>query len=212
MPIHPRGAALPQDLHGLLGALGAGFDKDELAIVIERHGVGLDHVGRQVIIGKMGFKGLNNGVLAVLAPLRQRSGFDIAPKHRRSRARRKDRTDVARLSRHDGLIVNSVFKSRASQSLYGFVQVPGVVEYPNDGRHLHTAVFHTCGSGDSGIGRQSWQEDSCSLEKNTIDAGTITIGGRLIFRPWEKATFVIFALPLIGIHRKNAKVLDSRCG
>jgi len=135
MPIHPRGAAIPQDLHGLLGALWAGFDKDELAIVIEIYGVGLDRVGRQVIIGKMGFKGLNNGMLGVLGPLRRQIGFEIAPKHRRSRARRKDRTDVARLFRHDGLIVNSIFKSRASQSIDGFVQVPGVVEYPNDGRH-----------------------------------------------------------------------------
>ena len=88
MPIHPRSAALPQDLHGLLGALGAGLDKDELAIVIERHGVGLDHVGRQVIIGKMGLKGLDN---SVPVQLRFQIGFGIAPKHRRSRARRKDR-------------------------------------------------------------------------------------------------------------------------
>jgi len=33
MPIHPRCAALPQDLHYLLGAFAIGSDQDELAIV-----------------------------------------------------------------------------------------------------------------------------------------------------------------------------------
>jgi hypothetical protein len=136
VPIYPRGAAISQDLHGLPGALGVGFHKDELAIVNEIYGVGLDRVGRQVMISKMGLKGLNNGVLGVPRPLRRQIGFGIAPKDRRSRARRKDRADVARLFRYDGLIVNSFFKSRASQSLDGFFQVPGVVEYPNDGRHF----------------------------------------------------------------------------
>jgi len=42
MPIHPCGAAFPQDLHCSLGALVVGSDQDELAIVIKRRGVGLD--------------------------------------------------------------------------------------------------------------------------------------------------------------------------
>jgi len=54
MPIHPRGAALPQDVHD---ALGVGSGQDELAFVVERRGVGLDHVVRQVMVGKMRFKG-----------------------------------------------------------------------------------------------------------------------------------------------------------
>ena len=56
MPIYSRGAALPQDLHCLLGALVVGLDQEELAIVIKRRGVCVDHSVRQVIIGKMGLK------------------------------------------------------------------------------------------------------------------------------------------------------------
>ena len=134
MPIHLRGAALPQGLHGLLGALVVGPDQDELAVVIKRSGVGLDHLCRQMIMGKMGLKGPPNGVLVRLG---WQSGFGTAPNHHRSRARRKDRrTDIDCLSSHDGLIVNSVFKSRASQSFDGSVQVLGVAEYPNDRRRL----------------------------------------------------------------------------
>ena len=128
MPIHPRGAALPQDIHDLLGALGGGSDQDELTIVIERSGISLDHLIRQVTMGKMGFKGPDNGVPV---RLRWQSGFGTAPNHRRSRARRKHRrTDIDCLSSHDGLIVNSVFKSRASQSFDGFVQVRALSNMP----------------------------------------------------------------------------------
>ena len=56
MLIHSCGAALPQDLHDVLVALGLGSDYDELALVIERRGVGLDHIVRQVTIGKLGLK------------------------------------------------------------------------------------------------------------------------------------------------------------
>jgi len=122
MPIHPRGAALPQYLQGFLGAFGVGSDQDELAFVIERRGVGLDHIVRQVLIGKMSFKGPNNG---------KQIGFDLSQTPRLNRARTED----ARLFRHYGLIINSVFKSRGGQSLDGFVQVPRAVEYPNNGNH-----------------------------------------------------------------------------
>jgi len=155
MSIRPRGAGRPHDLQGLLGTLGAGLDKDELAIVVEIGDVALDDVLRQVIIGKMGPKGPG---ISMPIQLRFQIAFGIAPIHRRTRARRKDSTDLAQLFRHDGLIVNSVFKSRASQSVDGFVQVSGVVEYPNDGRCLHAATAYAYGSWDSGIGRQSWQE------------------------------------------------------
>ena len=84
-------------------------------------------------MGKMGFKGPDNGVPV---RLRWQSRFGIAPNHRRSRARRKDRcTDIDWLFPYNGFIVNGVFKSRASQSFDGLVQVSSVVEYPNDGRH-----------------------------------------------------------------------------
>jgi hypothetical protein len=62
MPIYPRGTAASQDLDDLLGALRVGSDQDELAFVIERRGVAIDYVLRQVIIGKMGLKGPDNGV------------------------------------------------------------------------------------------------------------------------------------------------------
>ena len=155
MPIGPRGTARPHDLQGLVGTVGAGLDKDELAIVVEIRDVALDDVLRQAIIGKMGPKGPG---ISISIHLRFQIAFGAAPIHRRTRARRKDPTDVARFFRHDGLIVNSVFESRASQSLHGFVQVPGVIEYPNDSRHLHFDTSYMCGSGDSGIGCQGWQE------------------------------------------------------
>ncbi len=57
--------------------------------------------------------------------------------HRATIARRKDcRTEVARLSSHDGLIVNSVFESCVSQSPSGFVQAPFIVGYPYDGHQF----------------------------------------------------------------------------
>ena len=60
MLIHSCGAALPQNLHDVLVALGLGSDYDELALVIERRGVGLDHIVRQMTIGKMGLKCTGN--------------------------------------------------------------------------------------------------------------------------------------------------------
>jgi hypothetical protein len=165
MPIGPRGTARPHDLYGLVGTLGAGLDKDELAIVVEVRDVKLDDVLRQVVIGKMGPKGAG---ISISIHLRFQIAFGVAPIHRRTRARRKDPTDVARFFGHDGLIVNSVFESPASQSLNGFVQVPGVIEYPNDGRHLHFDTSYMCGSGDSGIGRQSWQEGFFAPRKKTM--------------------------------------------
>lgn len=56
MLIYSCSAALPQNLHDVLVALGLGSDYDELALVIERRGVGLDHIVRQVTIGKLGLK------------------------------------------------------------------------------------------------------------------------------------------------------------
>ena len=58
--IHSRGAEPPKDFHGLLGAVGVGPDQDKFAIVIERHGVGLDRLGGHVKVGKMGPKCLDN--------------------------------------------------------------------------------------------------------------------------------------------------------
>ena len=85
-----------------------------------------------------------------------RSRLGIAPNDRGSIARRKDgRTDVDCLSCHDSLIVNSVFESRASQPLDGFIKVPCIVKYPNSGRH----GSHTYGLMESAIGRQTLQED-----------------------------------------------------
>jgi hypothetical protein len=86
-----------------------------------------------MIICKMGFKGLGDTVPARLV---WQSGLGAAPSHRRTIARRKDqRSEVSRLSGHDGLVINSVFESCSSQSPYGFVQVSCIVEYPYDGRH-----------------------------------------------------------------------------
>jgi hypothetical protein len=116
VPIHARRAALPQDFHGLLGALGVGLDQDKFAIVIERHGVGVDHVCGHVIIGEVGLKGRDDGMLGMLARLRAPLGFDTAaPCHQWAIARRKDRRTAATwLSSHDSFVVNSVLKSRTS--------------------------------------------------------------------------------------------------
>ena len=84
MLIHSCGAALPQNLHDVLVALGLGSDYDELALVIERRGVGLDHIVRQMTIGKMGLKCTDNS---------GRIRFNTAQILRRNYARRKDRTD-----------------------------------------------------------------------------------------------------------------------
>ena len=131
MAIRLPGAALPQDLHDLLGLHCVGSDQNELAILREGRGIGLDHLVRQVPMCKMGFKDPDNGVLG---RLRWHSSFRTPPSHRRSKARCKDRrTDVNCLFPYNSLIVNSVFKPRASQSFDRLVQVSRVVEYPNDG-------------------------------------------------------------------------------
>lgn len=126
MPIHSRGMALLKDLHDVLGALGLGSDQDEFAFVMERRGVSVDHIVRQVTIGKVGPKCRDGQV-----------GFNTFRILRRDYARRKERTDrdwtyVARLIRHDSLIVNSAFKSRGGQSFVSSVQILGVVEDPNN--------------------------------------------------------------------------------
>lgn len=48
MTIHLPGAALPRDLHDLLGSHSVGFDQDELAIVREGRGIGSITFVRQV--------------------------------------------------------------------------------------------------------------------------------------------------------------------
>src|SRR4029077_12067640 len=131
MAIRLPGAALPQDLHDLLGLHRVGSDQNELAILREGRGIGLDHLVRQVPMCKMGFKDPDNGVLG---RLRWHNSFRTPPNHRRSKARCKDRrTDVNCLFPYNSLIVNSVFKPRASQSFDRLVQVSRVVEYPNAG-------------------------------------------------------------------------------
>jgi hypothetical protein len=138
MPVHLCRARVPQDFHGLFSALRFRFDKNKLAIVIKVHGVSADHVGRQVIIGKMGFEGLDDRVLGMLSRLSSPFRFGVAaPCRRRTIPRRKDRgSATTRLSPHDSLIINCVFKPRASQSLDGFFQVESVVEYPHDSCHM----------------------------------------------------------------------------
>ena len=56
MPIHSRGMALLKDLHDVPGALGLGSDQDEFAFVMERRGVSVNHIVRQLTIGKAGPK------------------------------------------------------------------------------------------------------------------------------------------------------------
>jgi hypothetical protein len=120
MPIHPRSARILEDLHDLPSALGLGSHQDKLAAVIEGRRVCLDYVVGQMIVGKMGFKGPNNGMLV---PLGYQIGCVTAQNHLGSRAPckgRNRRIDAARLFCHDGLIVNSVVKSGGSQSLDEF--------------------------------------------------------------------------------------------
>jgi hypothetical protein len=137
MTIHPCGTARPKDFHGLLGTVAFGPDQDKLAVVIECHGVGMDQFRWHVMIGKMGRKSLRYCVLRVLVKLRLSLAFGTAaPYHWRAIARRKNcPAAAARLFPYDSLVVNSVLKSRTSQSFDGLVQVPGVVEYANYGFH-----------------------------------------------------------------------------
>jgi hypothetical protein len=152
--IHPRGATLSQDFHRLLGALRIGLDQDKLAIVVERNGVGVDHICRHMMIGKMGFESLDDCVLCMLARLVSPLGFGTAaPCCWRSIARRKDRRTAATwLSPHDALIINRILKPCPSQSLDAFFQVPGVVKYPYYSSHFYASNFcvRTC---DIGTGR-----------------------------------------------------------
>ena len=122
--------ALLKDLHDVLGALGLGSDQDEFAFVMERRGVSVNHIVRQLTIGKAGPKCRDNGQI----------GLNTSRVLRRNYARRKERTDrdwtgrtcVARLIRYDGLIVNSAFKSRGSQLFVSSVEILRVVEDPNN--------------------------------------------------------------------------------
>jgi hypothetical protein len=57
------------------------------------------------------------------------------PIHPRGTRTPADRTDIADLFGHDALIVNSVFKSRASQSLDGYIHISSVLGYSKNGRH-----------------------------------------------------------------------------
>ena len=131
MPIHSRGMALLKDLHHVPGALGLGSDQDEFAFVMERRGVSVNHIVRQLTIGKAGPKCRDsNGQI----------GLNTSRDLRRNYARRKKRTDrdwtgrtcVAPLIRHDGSIPNSVFKSRGSQLFVSSVEILRVVEDPNN--------------------------------------------------------------------------------
>jgi hypothetical protein len=131
MPIHSRGMALLKDLQYVFGALGLGSDQDEFALVMERRDVSVDHIFRQVTIGKVGPKCTDR-----YGQVR----FNTSRILRRNYARRKERTDrdwtdrtyIARVIRHDSFIVNSAFKSRGNQSFVSSVQIPGVVEDPNN--------------------------------------------------------------------------------
>jgi hypothetical protein len=133
-----------QDLHSLGSAVRLCFNQNELAIVIEVQGVRMDRLERQVILGKVSLKGFHDGVLPVLSAFWPRLRFRATPNHRRGIAWSKDHgaaAATAGLSLHDHLIVNSVFESRASQSLNGLVQIAGVVEYTNYSSHCQTAIF-----------------------------------------------------------------------
>ena len=129
MPIHSRGITVPKDRYDVLGALGLGSDQDEFAFVMERRRVSINHVVRQLTIGKAGLKCRDGQI-----------GFNGSRVLRRNCARRKKRTDrdwtdrtcVARLIRHDGLVVNSAFKSRGSQLLVSSVEILRVIENPNN--------------------------------------------------------------------------------
>ena len=123
--------AVPKDLQDVLGTLGLGSDQDEFAFVMERRGVSVDHIVRQVIIGKAGLKCTDNT---------GQIGFNTAQRLHRDYARRKDQTDwnwtgrtcVAPLIRYGGSIANSAFKSRSSQSFVSSVEILRVIENPNN--------------------------------------------------------------------------------
>jgi hypothetical protein len=59
MPIHPSGATVTQDVHGLFGAFGLSFYQD-IPIMDKRCGISSDDIGRQVVAAKLGFEGLEN--------------------------------------------------------------------------------------------------------------------------------------------------------
>ena len=94
--IHPRGEPrFPQDFHRLLGAMGIGLDQDKFAVVVERHGVGMDDIGRHMIVGKVGLESLDDRVLGVLSRLSPPLFGAAAPRRRRTVAGRKDRRTAA---------------------------------------------------------------------------------------------------------------------
>lgn len=132
VPICSQGAAIPQDSYDLISATGFGFDQEEF-VVMERCGVCLDHMVRQVMIYEMALKGADDGVQV---PFGRKPSFIAAPNHYGTITRRKyQRAAVARLLRHDGFVVHSVFKSGAGKSLYSLVKVPGIIKYTDDGCH-----------------------------------------------------------------------------
>ena len=113
--------------------------------MIECRRIGLDHLVRQVIIGKMGLKGPDG--VGHIADIAFYAGRNLS----RNYARRKHRTDrngtdrsnVARLLCYDSLIVNgSPVKSRASQLRRGLLQVMGVIEYPNSDGSYFRCICH----------------------------------------------------------------------
>ena len=53
----------------MLGEMGIGLDQDKFAVVVERHGVGMDCIGGHMIIGKVGLESLDDRVLGVLSRL-----------------------------------------------------------------------------------------------------------------------------------------------
>ena len=111
MPIYSSGTALFQDSGDVLCALGLGTDQDELAVVRESGGVGIDHIVGQMTVGKMGPECGYCG----------RIGFNGSyivrwPSRRQDRADR-NWTHSRRLFGRDGLIVNSGFKPRGASCL-----------------------------------------------------------------------------------------------
>ena len=73
----------------------------------------------------------------MLVPIKPRRQVRLnsAREHISTRPRPGSRSDAARLSREDGLIINSIFESCSSQSLDGLFQIACIVKYPNTGRH-----------------------------------------------------------------------------
>jgi hypothetical protein len=61
MTNYARGITVPQDRHGLIGALRIGLHQDKLSVVNKRRGMSSDDVVRQVIVLQLGLKSVDNG-------------------------------------------------------------------------------------------------------------------------------------------------------